>query len=128
MWRGFLDANGVRPPEGPLDVARVRAALGEASSPLADVPEVSIERMVRRFRELGALLDAAATPVVDGDLHVFASTVEVPAGRPGPEAWQPHVRGAVTSSPVAARHQDVLGERGMDDIAPVLDALLDGAS
>ncbi|MCH1883547.1 non-ribosomal peptide synthetase [Agrococcus sp. ARC_14] len=124
MWRGFLDANGVRPPDGTLDVGRVREALGDASSPLADVPEESIERMVRRFRQLGTLLDAAQKPVVQGGLHVFASTEQVPAGRPGPEAWEAFVTGAVTSSPVGARHQDVLGDRGMDDIAPVLSRLL----
>ncbi|GEK80346.1 non-ribosomal peptide synthetase [Agrococcus baldri] len=124
MWRRFLDANGARPPQGALDVGRVRETLDAAGSPLADVPEETIERMVRRFRQLGALLDAAPTPVVEGGLHVFASTERVPAGRPGPEAWEAFATGAVTSSPVGARHQDVLGERGMDDIAPVLSRLL----
>lgn len=124
MWRGFLDANGVTAPAGPLDVHAVLGLLGDVGSPLADVPAESVERMVRRFLRLGELLDAAPIPVVEGGLHVFAATEEVPADRPEPDAWAPHVTGAVTASTAAARHQDMLGERAMDDIAPVLDALL----
>lgn len=124
MWRGFLDANGVTPPAGRLDGERVLALLGEAGNPLADVPGEVVDRMVRRFRRLGELLDEAPVPVVDGDLHVFAATEDVPADRPEPEAWAPFVTGRVTSSPVGDRHQDMLSERALDDVAPVLDRLL----
>ncbi|WIB26578.1 non-ribosomal peptide synthetase [Curtobacterium sp. MCSS17_015] len=126
MWRGFLDANGVVPPEGELDTQRVLALFAESGNPLADIPPHAVERMVRRFRRLGELLDAAPVPVVDGDLHVFAATEDVPDGRPEPEAWEPFVSGTVTSSPVGVRHQDMLVDRALDDIAPVLDRLLVG--
>ena len=124
MWRGFLDANGVTPPEGDLDGERVLALLAEAGNPLADVPGEVVDRMVRRFRRLGELLDEAPIPVVDGDLHVFAATEDVPANRPAPEAWARFVTGAVTSSPVGVRHQDMLADRALNDIAPLLDQLL----
>ena len=127
MWRGFLDANGVTPPAGDLDGERVLSLLGEVGNPLADVPGDVVDRMVRRFRRLGELLDEAPVPVVDGDLHVFAATEDVPAGRPEPEAWAPFVSGTVTSSPVGDRHQDMLSERALDDVAPVLDRLLEDA-
>lgn len=42
-----------------------------------------------------------------------------------PDAWTPYVTGEVTSSLVGVRHQDMLSDRALDDIAPVLDALLD---
>jgi amino acid adenylation domain-containing protein len=124
MWRGFLDANGVTPPADGLDVHAVLELLDAAGSPLAAVPARTVERMVRRFLRLGELLDAAPIPVFEGGLHVFAATEQVPAGRPGPDAWAPFASGAVTSSEVAARHQDMLGDRALDDIAPVLDGLL----
>ncbi|PZF57866.1 non-ribosomal peptide synthetase [Curtobacterium sp. MCSS17_008] len=127
MWRGFLDANGVVPPDGALDAERVLALLAEAGNPLADVPGHVVDRMVRRFRRLGALLDAAPVPVVDGDLHVFEATEDVPAGRPAPDAWERFARGTVTSSSVGVRHQDMLVDRALDDIAPVLDRLLEDA-
>ncbi|QQD77436.1 amino acid adenylation domain-containing protein [Curtobacterium sp. YC1] len=124
MWRGFLDANGVTPPTDDLDGDRVLALLAEAGNPLADVPGHVVDRMVRRFRRLGELLDEAPVPVVDGDLHVFAATEDVPADRPAPEAWARFVTGRVTSSPVGVRHQDMLADRAMDDIAPLLDEFL----
>lgn len=128
MWRGFLDANGVVPPEGDLDVHRVLALLDEAGSPLADVPAEAVERMVRRFLRLGELLDAAAVPTFDGAMHVFAATEQVPAGRPEPEAWAPFATKAVTSSLVGVRHQDMLSDRALDDLGPVLDELLERAA
>jgi len=124
MWRGFLDANGVTPPADGLDVHAVLELLDAAGSPLAAVPAETVERMVRRFLRLGELLDAAPIPVFEGDLHVFAATEQVPVGRPDPAAWAPYATGAVTSSEVAARHQDMLGDRALDDIAPVLEELL----
>ncbi|GAA2174785.1 hypothetical protein GCM10009846_22070 [Agrococcus versicolor] len=124
MWRGFLDANGVVPPEGALDVHRVLALLDEAGSPLADVPAEAVERMVRRFLRLGELLDAAPVPVVEGGMHVFEATEQVPETRPAPVAWMPFATAGVTSSAVGARHQDMLSDRALDDVAPVLDRLL----
>ncbi|MFC7430030.1 MULTISPECIES: amino acid adenylation domain-containing protein [unclassified Agrococcus] len=124
MWRGFLDANGVEPPEGELDVHRVLALLDAAGSPLADVPAEAVERMVRRFLRLGELLDEAPVPVFDGSMHVFAATEQVPADRPEPHAWERFATGAVTSSLVGARHQDMLSDRALDDVGPVLDGLL----
>ncbi|MCU0153248.1 non-ribosomal peptide synthetase [Curtobacterium poinsettiae] len=125
MWRGFLDANGVTPPAGHLDGERVLSLLAEAGNPLADVPGPVVDRMVRRFRRLGELLDDAPVPVVHGDLHVFAATEDVPANRPAPAVWEQFVTGTVTSSSVGARHQDMLTDRALDDVAPVLDHLLE---
>ena len=127
MWRGFLDANGITAPEDvELDVRTVLAMLGEAGNPLADVPVESIERSVRRFVRMGELFDATPVPELEGDLHVFEATEEVPAGRPEPSAWEKHVRGSVTSSTVGVRHSDMLSDEAMDDVAPVLDELLRG--
>lgn len=125
MWRGFLDANGIAAPDDvELDVDQVLAALAEAGNPLADVPVESIERMVRRFVRTGELFDATPVPVFDGDLHVVEATREVPAGRPAPQAWEPHVTGEVTTSTVAVRHSDMLSDEAMGELAPILDSLL----
>ncbi|ACZ21844.1 amino acid adenylation enzyme/thioester reductase family protein [Sanguibacter keddieii DSM 10542] len=127
MWRGFLDANGITAPDDvELDVRTVLAMLGEAGNPLGDVPVESIERSVRRFVRMGELFDTTPVPELEGDLHVFEATEEVPAGRPEPSAWEKHVRGSVTSSTVAVRHSDMLSDEAMDDVAPVLDELLRG--
>ena len=84
--------------------------------------------MVRRFLRLGELLDGAAVPTFDGAMHVFEATEQVPDARPAPSAWTPFATGAVTSSTVGVRHQDMLSDRALDDVAPVLDGLLERAA
>lgn len=125
MWRGFLDANGISAPaDVELDVHQVLAALAEVGNPLADVPVESIGRMVRRFVRMGELFDSTPVPRLDGDLHVVEATLDVPPGRPTPQAWEQHVTGEVTTSTVAVRHSDMLSDAAMGELAPVLDRLL----
>ncbi|PPF44266.1 non-ribosomal peptide synthetase [Pseudoclavibacter sp. AY1F1] len=124
MWRAFLDANEVEAPADKLDADAVRTLLAGARNPLADIPSASIERMVRGFLRVGALLDTTPVPTFDGDLHVFEANVDVPADRPGPNAWAPHTTGTVTSSPVHARHSALLDEAALREVAPELDRLM----
>ncbi|WP_271985224.1 non-ribosomal peptide synthetase [Pseudoclavibacter terrae] len=124
MWRAFLDANEVEAPADELDADAVRALLAGAGNPLADIPSASIERMVRGFLRVGALLDTTPVPTFDGDLHVFEASVDVPSDRPGPDAWAPHTTGTVTSSPVQARHSALLDEPALRVVAPELDRLM----
>lgn len=127
MWRAFLDANEVQAPDDRLDASSVRALLGEAGNPMADIPERSIDRMVGGFLRLGALLDATPVPAFDGDMHVFEARVDVPVDRPAPEAWAESTRGRLTASTVHSRHAAMLDEPALLEIAPVLERLLSSA-
>ena len=122
-WRALLEAQDVLVPDGILDAAAVVAALRTAGSALGQLPVPTAERMASRFTHLGTLLDAAATPVVDGDLTVLEATREVPADRPDPAAWDPHVTGKVTVLPIEARHSDLLDEPAARAVAADLDSL-----
>ncbi|PPG32448.1 non-ribosomal peptide synthetase [Pseudoclavibacter sp. RFBG4] len=124
MWRAFLDANEVAAPAGELDAEAVRAVLAEAGNPLADIPARSIDRMVRGFLRVGALLDTTPIPTFEGALHVFEARVDVPADRPTPQAWAAHATGRVTSSGVQARHSALLDDASLRVIAPVIDTLM----
>ncbi|MGO2751280.1 MAG: amino acid adenylation domain-containing protein [Pseudoclavibacter sp.] len=124
MWRAFLDANDVQAPADELDADAVRSLLAEAGNPLADIPARSIERMVRGFLRVGALLDTTPVPTFDGDMHVFEARVDVPEDRPAPEAWAPHTSGSVTTTPIHARHSALLDDASLREIAPELDHLM----
>lgn len=121
-WRALLEAQDVPVPDGVLDAAAVVAALRTAGSALGQLPAQTAERMASRFAQLGTLLDAASTPVVDGDLTVLEATREVPPDRPAPAAWGPHVTGKVTVLPVNARHSDLLDEPAARAVAADLDS------
>ncbi|WP_424465332.1 amino acid adenylation domain-containing protein [Pseudoclavibacter helvolus] len=124
MWRAFLDANEVEAPDAELDAEAVRTLLAAAGNPLADIPARSIERMVRGFLQVGALLDSTPVPTFDGDVHVFEASVDVPADRPGPGAWAAHTTGSVTASQVPARHSALLDDASLQVIAPALERLM----
>ena len=128
LWRGFLAANAVVPETGhPLSAASVRDLLQRAGSPLGDVPEVSIGRIVRRFRRIGGLLDDAAVPRFRGDMLLVEATRDVPAGRPGPEAWRPHLTGRLRHHRVPAAHDHLLSSPdSLDLISGALDESLSG--
>ncbi len=126
MWRAFLDANNVAlADEEPVDANRVRQLLAEVGNPMADIAPSVIERLVSKFMQLGALLDASELGQFDGDMHVFEATQEVPQNRPNPSAWEQYVQGSVTSSPVDVRHADMLSDDAIREIAPTLAALMD---
>ncbi|MCP3424939.1 alpha/beta fold hydrolase, partial [Rothia sp. AR01] len=125
MWRGLLAAHGLTEglPEE-LGAGAVLETLRAAGNPLGDVPERTVERIARRFRRTGRILDEAPIPTFDGNLHVFEATREVPAGRPAPEAWEEHVTGRVTSSAVDAAHDGMLAPAAVAQMAPDLRRLL----
>lgn len=127
-WRGLLEAQDVPVPEGELDAAATVEALRAAGNALGQLPVSTAERMASRFTGLGALLDAAATPVLDGDLTVLEATRDVPADRPAPEAWIPHVTGEVAVRRIDARHTDLLKEPAAEAVAAALEAAAAGAS
>lgn len=122
-WRALLGAQEAPVPEGELDAARAVEALRAAGNPLGQLPVSTAERMASRFTRLGALLDAARTPVVEGDLTVFEATRDVPLDRPGPEAWIPHVTGEVAVRRIDARHADLLDEPAVRSVAADLDSV-----
>ncbi|GAA1487632.1 non-ribosomal peptide synthetase [Brachybacterium sacelli] len=121
-WRGLLEAQDVPVPEGDLDAATAVSALRAAGNALGQLPVSTAERMASRFTRLGALLDAAGTPVVEGDLAVLEATRDVPRGRPGPEAWSPHVTGEVAVRRIDAPHTELLEEPAAQSVAAALDA------
>ncbi|MFC0248764.1 amino acid adenylation domain-containing protein [Citricoccus parietis] len=109
LWHAFLGANGVATESGDrLTAASVRDRLQRAGSPLGEVPEDSIDRIVRRFRSIGSLLDATPVPMFEGDLVLFEATRDVPADRPAPESWHRHVSGRVQHHRLAASHDGLL--------------------
>ncbi|WP_313823229.1 AMP-binding protein [Citricoccus sp.] len=109
LWDAFLAANGVATEPGDrLTAASVRDRLQHAGSPLGEVPEDSIDRIVRRFRSIGTLLDATQAPLFEGDLVLFEATRDVPADRPAPESWHRHVSGRVQHHRLAASHDGLL--------------------
>ncbi|GAA1663577.1 hypothetical protein GCM10010977_02300 [Citricoccus zhacaiensis] len=109
LWHAFLAANGVATEPGDrLTAASVRDRLQRAGSPLGEVPEDSIDRIVRRFRSIVTLLDATQAPTFEGDLVLFEATRDVPADRPAPDSWHRHVSGRVQHHRLAASHDGLL--------------------
>jgi len=128
LWRAFLGAQGVQAPaDERLSAGRARALLGEAGSPLASVPEETMRRSATRFRTIGGLFDRSPVPVYRGDLHLVEATVDVPADRPEPSAWAPHVSGEVIVERAELPHSRMLEPAGVRALAAVLPAQLTGS-
>ncbi|EXF25517.1 thioester reductase [Nesterenkonia sp. AN1] len=128
LWRAFLSAQGVQAPaDDRLSAGRARALLGEAGSPLASVPEETMRRSATRFRTIGGLFDRSPVPVYRGDLHLVEATVDVPADRPAPSAWAPHVAGKVIVERADLPHARMLEPAGVRALAAVLPAQLTGS-
>ncbi|MGP5708297.1 amino acid adenylation domain-containing protein [Brachybacterium alimentarium] len=121
-WRSLLEAQDVPVPAGPLDAATVVSALRTAGNALGQLPATTAERMASRFAHLGTLLDAAQTPVVEGDLIVMEATRDAPTDRPDPAAWTAHLTGELTVHRVDARHADLLDEPAAGTVAAELDS------
>lgn len=126
MWTALLQANGVTdvPADAELDLDQVMELLAQVDSPLATLPAEVINRIQRRFERATELLLASPTPALEGNLQLFEAGEEIPADRPSPQAWQRHVTGRVSVSRVGVRHADMLSERALDMIAPVVSELL----
>ncbi|GAA1154804.1 non-ribosomal peptide synthetase [Nesterenkonia sandarakina] len=121
LWRAFLGAQGVRAPaHGRLSAGRARSLLREAGSPLASVPEETMRRSATRFRTIGTLFDRSPVPVYRGDLHLVEATTDVPADRPAPSAWTPHVTGEIIVERAELPHARMLEPAGVRALAAVL--------
>ncbi|MBE1514729.1 non-ribosomal peptide synthetase [Nesterenkonia halotolerans] len=121
LWRAFLGAQGVpAPAHGRLSVGRARSLLREAGSPLASVPEETMRRSATRFRTIGTLFDRSPVPVYRGDLHLVEATTDVPANRPAPSAWTPHVTGEIIVEQAELPHERMLEPAGVHALAAVL--------
>lgn len=128
LWRAFLGAQGVQAPaDDRLSAGRARALLSEAGSPLASVPEETMRRSATRFRTIGGLFDRSPVPVYRGDLHLVEATLDVPADRPAPSAWAPHVSGEVIVERAELPHERMLEPAGVRALAAVLPARLTGS-
>ncbi|WP_054010855.1 amino acid adenylation domain-containing protein [Arthrobacter sp. ERGS1:01] len=123
LWRNYLHAAGFPVPEGEeegLDGTRVLAVLRENHNALGSIPVASLNAMVENFSALARMIREATVQRFDGDLHVFRATEDVPDGAPGSASWKPFVSGRIHDTPVPARHSDMLGERALAHILPVL--------
>ncbi|GGE59806.1 non-ribosomal peptide synthetase [Nesterenkonia cremea] len=121
LWRAFLGAQGVpAPAQGRLSAGRARSLLREAGSPLASVPEETMRRSATRFRTIGTLFDRSPIPVYRGDLHLVQATTDVPADRPGPSAWTPHVTGEIIVEQAELPHERIVEPAGVHALAAVL--------
>ncbi|WP_269045232.1 non-ribosomal peptide synthetase [Paenarthrobacter sp. Z7-10] len=123
LLASYLQAVGYPAPaaeERILDAARVLEILRENHNPLGNIPLASVQAMVDNFSVLARLIRTAELTEFDGDLYFFSATEQVPQGRPAADAWQPYVSGRIIDTPVAERHSQMLSERALDDISPVL--------
>ncbi|PYI65156.1 non-ribosomal peptide synthetase [Arthrobacter livingstonensis] len=123
LWQNYLNAAGFPAPGGEaasLDGARVLEILRENHNPLGSIPLESLNAMVENFSVLARMIREGDVGVFDGELSVFRATADVRAGSPSSESWEPFVTGRITDTAVPARHSDMLSERALDHILPVL--------
>ncbi|MGA7206643.1 MAG: amino acid adenylation domain-containing protein [Specibacter sp.] len=123
LWRNYLHAAGFPVPDGEeaeLDGARVLEVLRENHNALGSIPLASLDAMVANFSVLARMIRESKVQRFDGDLHVFRATEDVPDGTPGSASWEPFVGGSIHDTPVPARHSDMLSERALAHILPVL--------
>ncbi|MGR3867131.1 amino acid adenylation domain-containing protein [Streptomyces graminifolii] len=118
---GAFDAE---PGDGPLPMARVRELLQEHGSVLAELDVSELASVVRVTENNVRLLEMSTPTVFDGDVHfVEATGDEKPDGRFA-DRWEPYVGGRVVTAEVTSRHLEMLGQRLVAELGPLVARLL----
>ncbi len=128
LWGNYLQAVGISVPEGEKDTLgdeRMLEILRENHNPLGNVSRESVQAMVENFSTLAALIRQAPVEKFSGDLYFFTATQEVPEGTPSAGSWQPFIDGQIINTLVAERHPQMLSEKALQEILPVLAVHLD---
>lgn len=126
LLANFLDAVGHPVPDDGTELTGERAleVLRENGNPLGAVPMASLEAMMANFGRLAQLIREAPVVPFSGDLHFFTATQDVPQDRPDAGDWAPYVTGTIIDTDVPERHSQLLSERALAHIMPVLANLL----
>ncbi|MGO4146372.1 amino acid adenylation domain-containing protein [Paenarthrobacter sp. YAF11_1] len=129
IWAAYLEAQGYALDEADaegLDAGRAQEILRRNHNPLGTVPLDAVEAMVENFPVLARLIREQEPALFDGDLLLFRATVDVPAGTPGADAWEPYITGSITDVEVPDRHSRMLSDAALPSIMPALAIQLGG--
>lgn len=126
LLANFLDAVGHPVPEDGAELTGERAleVLRENGNPLGAVPMASLEAMMANFARLAQLIREAPVLSFRGNLNFFTATHDVPGSRPDADDWAPYVTGNIVDTEVPERHSQLLSERALGHIMPVMTNLL----
>jgi amino acid adenylation domain-containing protein/FkbM family methyltransferase len=101
------------------DLATVRRLHIDGTA-LADVDDARAAELAAVLLHNTALAESHEPPVFTGDMLFFAASGHRDTAELTPAAWQPFVRGAVRSYPVAAPHHEMMRPEPLALIADVL--------
>jgi amino acid adenylation domain-containing protein len=100
------------------------SAVNEETGGLNGLPPDMIPFAEEAFRHHRRLRCEHAAGVFDGSMLLFHATVGKPADAPTPRDWAPHVTGELAIVPVDHDHFELLDDRALRTIGPVVQAAL----
>ncbi|MFI6644566.1 amino acid adenylation domain-containing protein [Streptomyces sp. NPDC050504] len=107
-------------PELPVGRPQLRAFLEERGSAIAGFDERQLDALLTVFDHNLTLLDAARTPVFDGDVLFFTAARDLPEGLEPARAWAPYVGGRFEEHRVDCAHHEMTRPGPLAEIAAVL--------
>ncbi|MBQ1156597.1 amino acid adenylation domain-containing protein [Streptomyces sp. A73] len=109
----------------PLTPERIVEAFRVQGSALGGLAPQQVRTVLDTATRLARLMPDCVPEPYDGDLLVFAATLDGDAQRWDPRAWQPYITGRIETHEVAVGHHQMTRPEALALIGPVLASHLD---